>query len=70
MHTHTQVNTVIWCDVTSRRPATADENLNLYHHENMTFYTGINYWSRTVTVAVMVASIGRIVYSLLQIKWI
>ena len=67
-HTHTHVNTVIWCDMTSRRPATADDNLNLYHHENITFYEGINYWCHTVTAAVMAAGSGRIVYSLLQIR--
>ena len=66
--THTHVNTVIWCDMTWRRPATADDILNLYHHENITFYAGINYCCHTVTAAVMAAGGGRVVYSLLQIR--
>jgi len=60
-HAHTRFNIIICCDVTSRRPATADDSLNPYHHENVTFYVGVNYWCHTVTAAVMAAGSGRIV---------
>jgi hypothetical protein len=60
-HTHTHVNTVISCDVTLRRPSAADDNLNLYRHENIIFYEAINYWSHTVTAAVMAAGTARII---------